>query len=581
MQVLSQETTSDEFILKTSSIIDDIENKQIIKPVDERKRTGKLKQLDTEKFNFGIYLRKQCGFKTEDPIMWALETRCRWLHKLNPTTGKMIIVKIIVYFNTTSSVTIYINFENGTFMVHGPVFQIWIEQEFPKVNQLMGRVINSNPLLPSAKEEPIVEKEDDTNIIWEKIETISNAVFVTGETVEALNDRITETEKQYKAKAETEEYKRHLEVNYDNKLTLFMETILNDCREKNTLLHKNINSKLAEMRKFISDFKIEVQSQINNLKETPAINITNLEREIHQLKLDIGEINFQELTNSYEFTHSKIKEAAQAINEKVIGIEGNINKFTEFTNNSVTSQNTIVKDLESKLELYNLELNKIPKSSYAQVTSNSMAINTRSDLPSYENLPENRKGYIHNKSNIEKDKNNLEILMCIDSNRKFLNFRILWTLDGSKRIPCSTISNLKNIVRDLKIKTLKYIYISCGCNDLDTKEPTQVADDLKAIIADLKIKFTGIKIIISEITPRKDIDETVIECILMIANLRNDVDVFLVEHNNLRDETFTMMHDNKHIHRRAIPLFASNIKKALRKPYGLKYEQYKNRQFRR
>ena len=77
------------------------------------------------------------------------------------------------------------------------------------------------------------------------------------------------------------------------------------------------------------------------------------------------------------------------------------------------------------------------------------------------------------------DSDDVDILFCFDSNRKFINFRKLWTLKGSKRIRCSTITSLNKILSETNIKKLNYILISSGCNDLDTKEPGQLIEEIK------------------------------------------------------------------------------------------------------
>ena len=100
---------------------------------------------------------------------------------------------------------------------------------------------------------------------------------------------------------------------------------------------------------------------------------------------------------------------------------------------------------------------------------------------------------------------------------------------------------------------------------------------MKCIIETLKTKYPGIKIILSEITPRKDEkDETVKEYNNLLCNLyEKEPNIFIVYHKNLRDDNYSKHYDEKHIHKRAIPLFASNIKRALRNAYGIKFDKIK------
>ena len=157
----------------------------------------------------------------------------------------------------------------------------------------------------------------------------------------------------------------------------------------------------------------------------------------------------------------------------------------------------------------------------------------------------------------------------MDSNRKFIDFRKLWTLKGSKRHKCSNLASVKNTVERNKLP-LKFCFINAGVNDIDNKEPSIIMKELVDIITLLRHKHPGIKIVISEITPRKDSwNRQVNEFNDMLRDLGEFSDVFLVDQSNLRNsDVSSTLWDDRHIHKRAIPRFAGNIKRALRKAYG-------------
>ena len=123
--------------------------------------------------------------------------------------------------------------------------------------------------------------------------------------------------------------------------------------------------------------------------------------------------------------------------------------------------------------------------------------------------------------------------------------------------------------------------ISCGVNDIDTKSGLEVADEILYTINRIKQKYPTIKIIISEITPRKDkMDEEVLKCnSKILINIRSLENVFLVEQQNLRDPNWSMHHDVKHIKKRCIPKFAANLKKGLRLAYGIDHVDRSQRNF--
>ena len=93
--------------------------------------------------------------------------------------------------------------------------------------------------------------------------------------------------------------------------------------------------------------------------------------------------------------------------------------------------------------------------------------------------------------------------MCFDSNRKFINFRKLWTLKGSKRRRTSTLDSVKMAVERENATNVKYFLISVGTNDIDNKEPNAILEQYIEIVDLLRRKYPGIKIIINQLPPRK------------------------------------------------------------------------------
>ena len=111
--------------------------------------------------------------------------------------------------------------------------------------------------------------------------------------------------------------------------------------------------------------------------------------------------------------------------------------------------------------------------------------------------------------------------------------------------------------------------INTGINDTDDKCAEEIIEEFKNTIHLLKTKYDGIKIIISVITPRKDDkDKVVIECNRILSSIcKDESNVYLISHDNLRDDTYSNLYDTKHIHYRAVGLFVTNIKQEMRKAY--------------
>ena len=164
-----------------------------------------------------------------------------------------------------------------------------------------------------------------------------------------------------------------------------------------------------------------------------------------------------------------------------------------------------------------------------------------------------------------------DILFCFDSNRKHLNQRKLWTLKGSDWVKCGNLESLKNIITNCPITSLKYILLNVGVNDTDNKNPDDILKLFDEIITQIREKYGNIKIILGELTPRGDEkDSIVVECNQRLNELYStDADIFIITQGNLRDDTYSRLYDTKHIHKNAIGLYAANIKRALRKAYGI------------
>ena len=193
------------------------------------------------------------------------------------------------------------------------------------------------------------------------------------------------------------------------------------------------------------------------------------------------------------------------------------------------------------------------------------------------NSNKNKNNNNHNNNNSSKDKRphetvvpDTEIIMCFDSNRKFINFRKLWTLKGTTRHRTSTLASVKSAIERENATDVKYFLISVGTNDIDTKEPTDIITEYTDIVDLLRRKYPGIKIIINELPPRKEkYDDKVTHMNRLLGDLcwQNDF-LSLVDQSKLREDIDKTMYDDKHVHRRSFYLYAGNIKRALRKAYG-------------
>ena len=127
---------------------------------------------------------------------------------------------------------------------------------------------------------------------------------------------------------------------------------------------------------------------------------------------------------------------------------------------------------------------------------------------------------------------------------------------------------MNTTIDEKDIDDLEYILTSVGVNDLDIKDHVQVFDEMKLTIDKIRNKY---KIIISEPTPRRDHrDSEVMSCNRLISQYAQSCqDLFIASHENLRDPSWSMFSDNKHILSTKIPRYAANIIKALILAYNI------------
>lgn len=163
-------------------------------------------------------------------------------------------------------------------------------------------------------------------------------------------------------------------------------------------------------------------------------------------------------------------------------------------------------------------------------------------------------------------------MIFMDSNRNHIDWRRFWTVKGSKKKFCGSLYKVSDMIReDEQIRSTKYVVVSVGVNDIDCKSAEEVLHQLQVVIGLLRDKYNNPKIILSEITPQTDDkDEEVEKCNDLINDYVATTDyIFLAKHSNLRHEDGRMFSDAKHITRNAIPIFVTNLKKALREAYGM------------
>ena len=167
-----------------------------------------------------------------------------------------------------------------------------------------------------------------------------------------------------------------------------------------------------------------------------------------------------------------------------------------------------------------------------------------------------------------------ELVLVMDSNARYIDFKKLWTIRTTDIQRKGTMKEVNGILDNKVYKYLKYLFFSVGCNDIEYNSGAHVFDEIKKTVERIQSQYPNVKVILSEITPRMDcadLDKEVKDCNELLNNYVNESDkTYIVRNSNLRDRKF-FLSDGKHLSKNTIGRFASNIKWALRRAYGIRW----------
>ena len=178
-----------------------------------------------------------------------------------------------------------------------------------------------------------------------------------------------------------------------------------------------------------------------------------------------------------------------------------------------------------------------------QTTPNNRIIN-ESSVESTENGCSEQSAQATGKSEM-----NYDFVALMDSKRKYVNIHKL-THGKNKRIfPCGNIQKAKEALETANFKT-KILLLHFGVNDIEETHNSQsIAKNLLDVCELASNKFPAAKILVSEITPRQDDLQPVIEEVNSI--FRNQVteikNCTIINHTSFNDKG--LFFDRKHLNR--------------------------------
>ena len=292
-------------------------------------------------------------------------------------------------------------------------------------------------------------------------------------------------------------------------------------------------SNLVNPGKLKEDIKeIAEQVMLQNINDHAKEIRKNMYRKIDQLTEEkIQEINIERDAINTQFEDYKIKIKSDTALEKML-IDQKIDALTsdlkkvyndmdqlQRANNSKTDKlknleetnkqllETLHKyeeQLQEKLEVFKQEhLNDetIQKSviAFMEQQSPKLPITTDEndiDLQSSRNAKDNP-------ATTQKQINS-NIIILMDSNRKFIDKNKLFPNEKALILACPTIERGREILQQTKFVDQHTIIIHTGVNDLENCSPQEVSNKFCELLLSYKTTYPTVKIIASSITPRKD-----------------------------------------------------------------------------
>ena len=392
------------------------------------RRSDNMKDLEKENFgDLNNGNKKQISFYTDNTLLWydALKeytvtynimNRC----ELRKNKSELVtICKIHVCFNESKQISISINFVTGILCVKGACHSDWAESDFPKVKEILERIraeqvatttgintcvvnVNENKTEDDVEDEPIQE-------LWKSYDKLATSIKSIEESFSHLEARVTENRNRIEDRCVQLDNKiNSMEQNLDAKVTLFQEVMEKSMNEKISAINKSFDNKISSVRTVVGQFKLSTQEQINKIS-THGDASNELSEKIEKLQ--------QEMTNSCTGdTEKSIYELKEENDRYVSEIDGKIRDIET----QLTSLNRSREGLEKKISM--LSINNIGNATHERSFSNGSSSKT---------------------SQGNHMDTSTEIIMCIDSNRKHLDFRRLWTLKGTKVMPCGNIQEVK------------------------------------------------------------------------------------------------------------------------------------------
>ena len=596
------------------------------------RRSSIMKSLKYEIFTFNAYKNEnQAGMITDDPCLWTKALQMytkiknanhRWELIKEKKENKCSEFILHLIFRETKRIIISIKLITGIINIKGAHIKEWVANEFDPVKECVDTLRRDETRPPittsnntnesmlklppteaktenSAKENK-KDKENDIDDLWEENSRLKNALKILetsitakpiapkNEDSEIINKRIdsTITEKLQEA-----------EKRLDAKIIIFQEEIEKTFQAKIKNIEQSFADRLYNLSEKITKLNTHLEDEANGAYYSIQTECDTLHQRINSHIQSCSLIIKPDLSHEHSLDD----------HNKSTPPNGNDNVHAESTQHDITKTSLKINE-NNEIQPVVISVNEIPQvnnekieerqnhTDYIQISSPELTNITSTNRPQSNETTPNHNGIVEALENlapannteerpiIPPTDNSTELIIMMDSNIKFIEYRRLWTTKNTIFTQCGNLDEVERTLNGKKYLNLKYILINVGVNDIDENNGTQVFDKISKLVQLTKQKHVGIKIILAEITPRKDDrNREVIKCNVLINELaRRSNNIFIAKHENLKDEQNSpkfnrFLYDEKHIKKNCIGRFVKNLKIALCKAYGIEHDYQGNR----
>ena len=403
------------------------------------------------------------------------------------------------------------------------------------------------------------------DILWQKNDDHAAAITTQDTVIQRIIERCQETE---------------LKVNYLNsdllankeeksleiKLKALIETIYVDVEKKINSLKDFTLNKLHDMHNKIDKIQQQYHKELPHTEKYENKESQMLKEEV--IKINVKTKQIEDNENGFRTRIAQLEDEIKSINVNITYING-IDRTSD--NDDLRNK---VSSTEKEVQLLGRKINRITIPSFGlggQRPAQQPTVNideTRHRTTQSSSTQQFGGDGNHSRgTNTRTNAKRIELLVCMDSNGRYIEPKKLWKVRGSEYKKCSTLYDVHNTFKSFESSRIEHALICVGVNDLDDKEHNQVFSVAELLINEIRSKHNNIKI------PRKDgrDPEVIAFNQLLESYAKQHSDVTIVVHNNLRDSSWSMFkrNDIKHIRNDKVVKFAGNIIGALKKAYGI------------